>query len=150
MADYNLVVLVGRLTRDPELKYPPNGGTPFTKLGMAINHTSNMPDGSYQKSVTFVDISVWQHQAEIVCQVLRKGSTFLVAGALELLRWVDKDGQKRSKLRVRAQRVQFMDRKLVPEPVVAGGGEAEPVAAEAAVAGSHGGGNDGAEADDDE
>ena len=66
MADYNLVVLVGRLTRDPELKYTPNGGTPFTKLGMAINHTSNMPDGSYQKSVTFVDISVWQHQAEIV------------------------------------------------------------------------------------
>ncbi len=144
MADYNLVVLAGRATRDPELKYTEGQGTPFTKLSMAINRVSTNQDGSFQKSVTFVDVSVWKHQAELCCQFLKKGSTFLVSGWLELMRWTDKDGQKRSKLRVRAQRVQFLDKKGAPEPVGAaveagpGGGDS----GESAEAAESGGGDD--------
>ncbi len=139
MADYNLVVLAGRATRDPELRYTEGNGVPFTKLSMAINRVETSQDGSYQKSVTFVDISVWKHQAELCCQYLKKGSTFLVSGWLELMRWTDKDGQKRSKLRVRAQRVQFLDKKGGPEPVGAaveagsiGGGDSAEAAEPAA------------------
>jgi single-strand DNA-binding protein len=129
MADYNLVVLVGRLTRDPELKYTADNGTPFARLSLAVNRQVNMPDGNYQKATTFVDVSIWKHQAELVCQYLKKGSTCLVSGFLEQLRWTDKQNQKRSKLRVRAQRIQFMDRRP-PEAVPAGSGAAEDAAPE--------------------
>ncbi len=129
MADYNLVVVVGRLARDPELKYTADNGTPYARFGLAVNRQTTLPDGSVQKSVTFVDISVWRHQAEIACQFLKKGSTCLVSGWLEQSRWIDKQGQKRSKLRVRAQRLQFMDRKPAEQLVPAEGGNGTPVEA---------------------
>jgi single-strand DNA-binding protein len=114
MADYNLVVLAGRLTRDPELTYTENDGTPFTKFTLAVNRVSTDADGSYKKSVAHVDVAVWKHQAELCCQFTKKGSRILVSGSLELLRWTDKDGTKRSKLRVRAQRIQFLDKGAAP------------------------------------
>ncbi len=109
--DYNLIVLAGRLTADPELKYTENEGTPFTRLSLAINRVSTKDDGSYEKSVTHVDVAVWKHQAELCCQHLARGSSILVSGHLEQLRWTDKDGKKRFTLRVRAERVQFLDRR---------------------------------------
>ncbi len=123
VADYNLVVLAGRLTCDPELKYTENEGTPFTKLTLAISRVATDADGSFQKSVTHVDVAVWKHQAELCCQYTKRGSHILVSGFLELLRWTDKDGAKQSKLRVRAQRIQFLDKSSAP---------CEPPAAEAA------------------
>ena len=123
MGDYNLVVIVGRVTRDPELKYTENDGTPFTKLTLAINRVATAADGSYEKSVTHVDVAVWQHQAELCCQYTKRGSHILVSGFLELLRWTDTDGARQSKLRVRAQRIQFLDKSAAP---------CEPPAAEAA------------------
>jgi len=111
MADYNVVVLVGRLTRAPELKNTKASGTPFTELSLAVNKSVKQADGSYQKQVSFFDIVVWQRQAETCCQYLHKGSSILVTGELEQQRWTSKDGQKKSKVKVRADRVQFLDPK---------------------------------------
>jgi single-strand DNA-binding protein len=111
VADYNLVVLVGRLTRDPELKYTELNGTAHTKLSMAIARQVAQPDGNYQKSVVYVDVAVWKHQAELACQVLKKGSSLLVSGFLESIQWTNVDGSRRSNLRVRAQRLQFLDKR---------------------------------------
>src|SRR3990167_7751682 len=111
MADYNVVVLVGRLTRYPELRNTKASGTPFTELSLAVNKSIKQADGSYQKQVSFFDIVVWQRQAETCCQYLHKGSSILVTGELEQQRWTDKQGQKKSKVKVRAERVQFLDPK---------------------------------------
>lgn len=119
MADYNLVVLVGRLTRDPELKYIQQSGTPVARFTLAINRVVNLPDGNQQKSVAFIDVSVWRHQAELVSQYLRKGSPCLVSGHLEQSRWTDSSNQKRSKIRVRAERIQFLGR-AAPETAAVG------------------------------
>jgi len=140
MADYNLVVIVGRLARDPELKYTAGSGVPYARMTLAVNRHYNAPDGTAHKSVAFVDVTVWRHQAEIACQFLKKGSTCLVSGALEQNRWVDAEQKKRSKLRVRAERLQFMDRRP------AEGETAQPVAAE----GAADGGADASEPDADE
>lgn len=119
MADYNVVVLVGRLTRDPELKTTKANGVPFTELSLAVNKSVKQADGSYQKQVSFFDIIVWMRQAETCCQYLHKGSTILVNGELEQQRWTDKQGQKKSKVKVRADRVQFLDPKsAAPAPEV--------------------------------
>ncbi len=119
MADYNLVVLAGRLTCDPELKYTEGEGTPFTKLTLAINRVSTSRDGSYEKTVTHVDVVVWKHQAELAAQYTQKGSRILVSGRIETLRWNTTSGEKRSKLRVRAERLQFLDRRAVSNQEVA-------------------------------
>src|SRR5437762_2808217 len=124
MADYNLVVIVGRLSRDPEMKYTAGGGVPYARMSIAVNRQYTAPDGTLHKSVVFVDVSVWRNQAEIACQFLKKGSTCLVSGFLEQSRWVDADQKKHSRLRVRAERLQFMDRKPadgeIAQPVAAG------------------------------
>lgn len=111
MADYNVVVLVGRLTRAPELRHTSTNGTPFTELSLAVNKSVKQADGSYQKNVSFIDIVVWKHQAELCTQYLHKGSSILVNGELEQQRWTSKDGQKKSKIKVMAGRIQFLDPK---------------------------------------
>lgn len=118
MADYSLVILVGRLTRDPELKYGGNGGLPYARLSIAVNRQQSTPDGSVKKTVSFIDVTVWRHQAELCTQFLKKGSTCMVVGSLQQSRWTDKDGSNRSRLQVNADRVQFLDRKVeIPVPV---------------------------------
>lgn len=117
MADYNVVILVGRLTRDPELKATKANGTPFAELSLAVNKPVKQADGSYQKQVSFFDIVVWKWQAETCCKYLHKGSSILVNGEMEQQRWTTSDGQKRSKVKVRAMRVQFLDPKgAAPAP----------------------------------
>jgi single-strand DNA-binding protein len=110
MANVNKVILIGRLTRDPELRYTPKQ-TPVTELGLAINRpVGGGEDGERREETTFVDVTVWDRQAENCCQYLSKGRTVYVEGSLRLDTWDDKtSGEKRSKLRVVAQLVQFLD-----------------------------------------
>jgi len=117
MSDYSLVILVGRLTRDPELKYAASGGLPYATLSLVVNRQQATEDGSVKKTVSFVEATVWRHQAELCCQMLKKGSTCMVVGSLQQDRWTDKDGTDRSRLKVMADRVQFLDRRVeVPVP----------------------------------
>lgn len=106
MASYNRVILVGNLTRDPELKYL-NSGTAVTDLGLAINSRRKTPNGEMVEETTFVDITFFGREAEIACEYLRKGSPALVEGRLKLDSW-EKEGQKFSKLKVIGERLQLL------------------------------------------
>ena len=108
MADFNSVVLVGRLTRDPELMYVANGA-PVCSFSIATNHRYTRSDGQKAESVTFIDIAVWRRLAEICSQFLKKGREVLVTGTLKQERWVDqKTQQTRSRLKVIAREVKFI------------------------------------------
>jgi len=108
MASFNKVILVGNLTRDPELRYTPKG-TAVTKIGLAVNRVWTNEAGEKKEEVTFVDIDMFGRTAENVAQYMRKGSPLLVEGRLRLDQWDDKQtGQKRSKLGVVAESVQFL------------------------------------------
>ena len=108
MASYNRVVLMGNITRDPELRTA--GSTSVCDLGLAVNESYKDKDGTTRESTVFVDVVTWARQAETCAEYLRKGSPVLIEGRLQLDEW-EKDGQKRSKLRVRADRVQFLGSK---------------------------------------
>lgn len=108
MASYNKVVLIGNLTRDPELRYTPKG-TAVAKFGLAINRQWRDEAGNTKEEVTFVDIDVFGRTAENVSQYMRKGSPIFIEGRLRLDTWEDKQTQqKRSKLGVVADVVQFL------------------------------------------
>jgi single-strand DNA-binding protein len=108
MASFNKVILVGNLTRDPELRYTPKGMA-VAKIGLAVNRTWRNEAGEQKEEVTFVDVDVWGRTAENVAQYMRKGSPILIEGRLRLDQWDDKQsGQKRSKLGVTAETVQFL------------------------------------------
>jgi len=108
MANFNKVILVGNLTRDPELRYTPKG-TAVAKIGLAVNRVWTTDTGEKKEEVTFVDIDMFGRTAENVAQYMRKGRQLLVEGRLRLDQWDDKQtGQKRSKLGVVAESVQFL------------------------------------------
>ncbi|MFO1476831.1 MAG: single-stranded DNA-binding protein [Verrucomicrobiota bacterium] len=108
MASYNKVILVGNLTRDPELRYTPKGMA-IAKIGLAVNRTWRNEAGETKEEVTFVDVDVFGRTAENVGQYMRKGRPILIEGRLRLDQWDDKQtGQKRSKLGVVAENVQFL------------------------------------------
>ncbi len=106
MSNLNKVLLMGRLTRDPELRYTPQG-TAVTDIGLAINRTWT-DNGERREEVTFVDVTVWGKQAEILQQYKRKGDPLFVEGRLRLDSWESQDGQKRSKLKVVCDNFQFI------------------------------------------
>jgi single-strand DNA-binding protein len=109
MSSYNKVILIGNLTRDPEVKYT-SGGTAIANFGMAINNTWTNKDGQKQEESTFVEIEAWERQAEMIGQYFKKGKPILVEGRLKFDQWDDKEtGQKRSKLKVRLQSFSFID-----------------------------------------
>jgi len=109
MASLNKVILLGNLTRDPELRYAPNG-TPVTRFGLAVN-TARAGQGDERKEeVCFVDIVAFGRQAETASEYLSKGRPALVEGRLQWRSWEGQDGQKRSKHEVIAERIQFMPR----------------------------------------
>jgi len=101
MASFNRVILMGNLTRDPQVRYTPNQ-TAVTDLGLAVNRVwYDKVSQQKREEVTFVDITVWGRQAEIAGEYLSKGRSVLIEGRLQLDQWEDKDtGQKRSKLKV--------------------------------------------------
>jgi single-strand DNA-binding protein len=109
MASVNKVFLIGNLTRDPELRYTPNGAA-VTDLGLAVNRVYNTKDGDRREETLFIDVTVWNRQAENCCQYLRKGRPVHVEGFLKMDSWDDKaTGEKRTKIKVEADRVQFLD-----------------------------------------
>jgi len=108
MASLNKVFLIGNLTRDPELRYTPSG-TAVADLNLAVNQRSvNKNTGEQKDDVVFVNVTVWSKQAEACGQYLAKGSSLFIEGRLQFDSWEGKDGQKRNRLRVVAQRVQFI------------------------------------------
>ncbi len=109
MPDLNKVFLMGNLTFDPELRRTPSG-TAVTELRMAINRAWTGRDGERREDAVFIDVTVWDRSAENCCQYLRKGSLVHVEGSLRMDTWDDKTtGEKRSKIKVNADRVQFLD-----------------------------------------
>lgn len=108
MASFNKVILVGNLTRDPELRYTPKG-TAIAKIGLAVNRTWRNEAGETKEEVTFVDVDAFGRQAETLAQYMKKGSPLLVEGRLKLDQWDDKQtGQKRSRLGVIVEGFQFL------------------------------------------
>src|ERR1700685_1721033 len=101
MASFNRVILLGNLTRDPQVRYTP-GGTAVSEIGLAVNRTwFDQKTNSRREEVTFVDVTLWGRQAEVAGEYLAKGRQVLIEGRLQLDTWEDKEsGQKRSKLRV--------------------------------------------------
>lgn len=108
--NFNKVFIAGNLTRDPELKYTP-GGAAVCSFGVAINNKWTDKSGEKHESVTFVDCDAWSRTAEVIAEHLSKGSPIFVEGRLQLDQWTDKDGQKRSKLKVVCERMQFVGSK---------------------------------------
>ncbi|MBZ0166701.1 MAG: single-stranded DNA-binding protein, partial [Candidatus Omnitrophica bacterium] len=107
MANLNKVFLIGNLTRDPELRYTP-GGTAVANLGIAVNRRFKDSSGELKEEVCFLTVTVWDKQAEACCQYLTKGRPVFVEGVLQSRFWETTDGQKRSAIDVRAERVQFL------------------------------------------
>ena len=109
MPNYNKVILMGNLTRDPEVRYT-SSGTAIAKLGIAVNRYWSNKDGQKQEETTFVDVDAFGRQAETIGQYLKKGRPIMVEGRLKLDQWDDKQtGQKRSKLGVVLDRFEFID-----------------------------------------
>jgi single-strand DNA-binding protein len=105
MASYNRVILMGNLTRDPELRYIPSG-TAVTEITLAVNDRVKRND-QWTEETQYVDVTLWARTAEVVNEYLSKGSSILVEGRLKYDTW-EKDGQKRSKLRVVADKMQML------------------------------------------
>lgn len=136
MANFNQVVLVGRLTRDPELRYT-NEGKPVCEFTLAANRKFTRKSGEAVEEVTFVDVVTWNRVAEITAEFLKKGREVLVSGSLTQDRWVDAQTQQnRSKLRVVAGTLQFLGGGSKDDAPAEGEGvvEGSPEAAEAVTA----------------
>ena len=120
MASFNKVILVGNLTRDPEVRYTPKGSA-VCDLGLAVNRQYSLENGEKREEVTFVDVVLWARLAEIAGEYLKKGRPVLIEGRLQLDSWDDKQsGQKRSKLRVIGETMQLLGGRP------GGGGASEP------------------------
>jgi single-strand DNA-binding protein len=108
MGNLNKVMLIGNVTRDPELRYTPKGMA-VTEIGMAINRYFSNDDGERREETTYVDVTLWGRQAEVACQYLKKGRPVYIEGRLQLDSWEDKQsGQKRNKLKVVGEAMQFL------------------------------------------
>jgi len=106
---YNKVLLLGNLTRDPELRSTPNG-TPVANIGLAVNRRYfNKNTNQQEEETTFVDCEVWGRTAEVMSQYLAKGRPVFIEGRLRLDQWQDQDGNNRSKLKVVVENFQFVD-----------------------------------------
>ncbi len=136
MASFNKVILMGNLTRDPELRYTPKGMA-ITRIGLAVNRVWKTETGETKEEATFVDVDAFGRQAETLAQYMKKGSPILVEGHLRLHSWEDKQtNQKRSVLRVGLENFRFVGPAQpreggVPEPP-----RPRPTAAQAPPAGA--------------
>jgi single-strand DNA-binding protein len=124
LAAVNKVFLSGRLTRDPELRYTPNGSS-VSSFSLASSRSYKGQDGQWKEIVAYINISAWGKLALLTNEYLKKGSAVFVEGRLKSRSWQTDDGQKRSAVEVNAERIQFLDR--APRP---GAPEGEPVEAE--------------------
>lgn len=121
MASFNRVILLGNLTRDPELRYIPSGAA-VTEIGLAVNNRRKTPNGEWVEDPVFVDVTFWERNAEVAAEYLRKGSPVLIEGHLKMDQWQDKNtGDKRSKLKVVGERLQLVGAKSEGGPAARGG-----------------------------
>ena len=128
MASYNKVILMGNLTRDPEVKFLPNG-TAVANFGLAVNESyTDRQTGEQKESVCFVDIEAWGRQAEVVGEYFTKGRPILVEGSLRYDSWEADDGTRRNRLRVRLQRFQFVGGRRDEDEMGGGYADAQPAA----------------------
>ena len=148
----NDVRLVGRLTRDPDLRYTPKGQA-VARLDLAVNRRFKDGMGEWRDDVTFVPVTVWRETAERCRDRLKKGSPIYVEGRLRSTSWETKDGQKRSGLEVEAYRLQFLaksgDEGGEPSEPPSGGSDAPPTEAPMPVAASQDSSSPAASSDDD-
>lgn len=108
MPNLNKVMLIGNITRDPEVRYTPKG-TAVTDLPMAINRFYTLDDGERREETTFVDVTFWGRQAEVIGEYMKKGRPIYAEGRLQLDQWEDKNtGQQRSRLKVVGENFQFL------------------------------------------
>lgn len=121
MASFNKVILMGNLTRDPELRVTANGNS-ICKLGLATSRVYSTKDGERREETTFVDIDAFGKQAEVISKYMRKGRPIMVEGRLKLDQWESNDGQKRSKLSVVLENFQFLGGRDDNEGANSGGG----------------------------
>ena len=125
MASFNKVILLGNLTRDPEVRYTPKG-TAVTELGMAVNRVYTAENGEKREETTFVDVTLWGRTAEIAGEYLKKGRPVFIEGRLQLDTWDDKtSGQKRSKLQVVGEGLQLIGSRPGGGSGGGGGGDEE-------------------------
>lgn len=110
MNDLNVFMAIGRLTRDPELRYTPNGKA-TTKFGLAVNKSYRKADGEEVKTPLFINVTTWGKVAENVANFLHKGSKIAVNGSLQSNNWEDQNGNKRMSFEITAHIVQFLDSK---------------------------------------
>lgn len=106
---FNRVFLMGNLTRDVEVRHLPNSNTAVAAIGLAVNRRFRTADGENREEVTFVDCEAFGRTAETMSQYLRKGRPVFIEGRLKLDQWEDKEGGKRSKLKVIVETFQFVD-----------------------------------------
>jgi len=125
----NKVMLIGRLTRDPELRYTPSG-TPVTTFGLATNRYGTGADGERREFTDFHNVVVWnlgkRNLAEVVAQYTKKGSLIYVEGRLQTRSWEGQDGQKRNRTEVVATEIQFLDTRGSGSGPAGAGEEAPP------------------------
>jgi single-strand DNA-binding protein len=122
MPNLNKVMLMGNVTRDPEIKYTPKG-TAVTELGIAVNRQYTADNGEKREDTTFVDVTLWGRQAEVAAEYLKKGRPVFIEGRLQLDTWEDKQsGQKRSKIKVIGEQMQLLGSRQDS----GGGGGGEP------------------------
>jgi single-strand DNA-binding protein len=108
MANLNKVLLLGNVTRDPEIRYTPKGSA-VCDLGVAVNRSYTTDSGEKREEVTFVDVTLWGRTAEVANEYLKKGRPVFVEGRLQMDTWDDKQtGQKRTRLRVVAENMQLL------------------------------------------
>jgi single-strand DNA-binding protein len=125
MASFNKVLLLGNLTRDPEVRYTPKGSA-VADLGLAVNRNYTTESGEKREEVTFVDVTFWGRTAEVAGEYLKKGRSVFIEGRLQLDTWDDKQsGQKRSKLKVIGEMMQMLGSRPGGGSGGSAGGEAE-------------------------
>ena len=107
MANLNKVFLIGNLTRDPQLRYTPSGSA-VADLGLAVNRKYKAQDGTLKEDVCYVNLTAWGRTAENAAEYLSKGSPVFVEGRLKFDQWESKEGEKRNKLSVVIERLQFL------------------------------------------
>jgi len=114
MANLNKVFLIGRFVADPELSHT-SSGTPYTRFRLAVNNPYKDKNGNWQDDTLFIDVTVWGDYADHIVQKYSKGSKVLVEGRLRQSNWETEEGEKRSKIEVKADRVVGLDYKKQEE-----------------------------------
>ena len=126
MASYNKVILVGNLTRDPEMSYLPTNQTPVTELGLAVNRRWRGQDGEQREETCFIDCRAFGRMAENISKYFQKGRPILIEGRLNFDQWEAQDGTKRSRHRIHVDNFTFVDTKAE----AASSGSPEPPSSE--------------------